>query len=371
MPQQDWLEKDFYKVLGVTKQTSEKDLTKAYRKLARKYHPDANPNNASAEEKFKEVSEAYEVLSDKKQKKEYDEFRQYGPSMGFGSSSQHQNYGQSSSGFQGADFSDILGDLFNGRGGSNQQSSAGGDDIEAELYLKFEEAIDGITTSVTVNSQIVCSTCSGSGAKPGTSPQLCTYCHGRGIQDDNQGLFSFAQPCRYCNGKGMIVKNPCKTCQATGTQLHPRQVKVKVPSGVKNGQRIRLKGKGGAGRSGGRPGNLYIKLKVGKHKMFGRSGKNLTLNLPLTFAEASLGANVKVPLLKGGKITLKVPPSTPGGKIFRIKGKGVESAGTKGDLLVTVKIDIPTELSEEQKKQIIILNDLLVSPRNGISGDAK
>jgi len=355
--QNDWLEKDFYKTLGVSETSTEKDITKAYRKLARKYHPDANPNNSKAEDKFKEVSEAYEVLSEASTKKEYDEFRKYGPAVGFGGVNPGSSHGGQN--FQGADFSDILGDIL----GGSRNSGAKGQDYETELTLSFSDAVAGITTSVNLLVEGVCKSCKGSGSKPGSNPELCKACQGKGSTDSSQGFFSFSQPCRHCSGRGMIVKDPCSDCLSTGSQKYPKQVKVKVPAGVKNGQRIRLKGKGGPGQNGAQSGNLYIRLKVGKHKMFGRSGKNLTLKLPLTFAEAALGANVKVPLLDGGSVTLKVPSNTSSGKIFRIKGKGVESKGAVGDLLVTISIDVPEEFDDTQIELLQQLADQLDSPR--------
>ncbi len=366
-PQQDWLEKDFYKILGVAEDASEKDIQKSYRKLARKYHPDANPNDATAEERFKEISEAYEVIGSEESRNEYDQFRKYGPTAGFGGGA--QNYSGSSHGFGGADFSGIFQDLFNQQGGGSSHQ-ARGHDLESNLSISFTEAIAGVTTRVSINTEVVCDTCTGTGAKPGTTPELCTLCHGRGSQAANQGFFSVSQPCSNCQGRGMVIKSPCGTCTGLGSVRKAKPVTVKVPAGVKDGQRIRLKGKGAAGRYGAPAGNLYITLKVGSHEMYGRSGNHLTLKLPISFAEAALGSNVKVPLIDGSSVTLKVPEGTASGKTFRVKGKGVDSTKATGDLLVTVVVDVPTALTEDQKIAISELDSSLSSPRErgGIDG---
>jgi len=358
MSQHDWLEKDFYKILGVSEDVSEKDLTKAYRKLARQYHPDANPDNKKAEERFKEVSEAYDVLSDPKTRSEYDQIRKYGATAGmFGGGG--NPFGGGGTGGPGFDFdpgnlSDILGNLF---GGGRQGRTPGtgprrGDDLEAELNLSFDDAVNGVTTSVHLTSDAACDTCRGSGAAPGTSPEICGQCNGRGVLDDNQGFFSLSQPCPRCGGRGRVVTSPCSTCRGTGIERKARQVKVRIPAGVKDGQRIRLKGRGTPGRNGGPAGDLFVIVRVGNHRLFGRKGNNLTIEVPITFAEAALGAKVTVPTLDGSTVTLKVPPATPSGKTFRVKGRGVPTRTAAGDLLVTVKVDVPTELSDEQRAAV-------------------
>jgi len=374
--QHDWLERDFYKILGVSDTASEKELTKAYRKLARKYHPDANQNDSSAEEKFKEVSEAYDVLGDADRRKEYDELRKYGRTAGFGGSP----FGGAAPGGAGGGFSfdsgnlsDILGDLFGaGRRGGGPGPGTGprkGDDLEAELNLSFDEAVKGVTTSVHLTSDAACGTCHGSGAAPGTTPERCPQCDGRGVLDDDQGFFSLSQPCPRCSGRGRVVTNPCGTCKGSGIERKPRQVKVRIPAGVKDGQRIRLKGRGAPGRNNGPTGDLYVIVKVGVHQLFGRSGTNLTIEVPVTFAEATLGANVKVPTLDGPTVTLKMPEATPSGKTFRVKGKGVKTNGKTGDLLVTVVVDIPTELTEAQRSAVEALAAATeTSPRDHLTG---
>jgi molecular chaperone DnaJ len=375
MPQHDWLEKDFYKTLGVSDGASEKELTKAYRKLARKYHPDANPNDSSAEEKFKEVSEAYDVLSNPESREEYDQLRKYGAPTGFGGGP----FGGGSAGggggfsFDTGNLSDILGDLF---GGGGRRSGPGpgtgprrGDDLEAELNLSFDEAVRGVTTSVHLTSDVACGTCRGSGSAPGSNPERCSQCEGRGVLDDDQGFFSFSQPCPRCSGRGRVVTNPCTTCRGSGIERKPRQVKVRIPAGVKDGQRIRLKGRGAPGRNNGPTGDLYVIVRVGAHNLFTRSGNNLTIDVPITFAEAALGAKVKVPTLDGPMVTLKIPAATPSGKTFRVKGKGVQSSSSPGDLLVTVIVDVPSELSDEQRTAVEALAAATsASPREHLTG---
>ncbi len=377
MSQHDWLEKDFYKILGVSDDAEDKEITKAYRKLARTYHPDANPDDKKAEDKFKEVSEAYDVLSDGERRREYDEIRKYGPAAGmfgggFGGGARGGDPQGGGFGFDTSNLSDILGDLF----GAGRRSAPGtgprrGDDLEAELNLSFGDAVNGVTTSVHLTSDAACSTCSGSGAAPGSQPEVCSQCHGRGVLDDDQGFFSLSQPCPRCQGRGRVVTNPCSTCRGSGIDRKPRQVKVRIPPGVKDGQRIRLKGRGAPGRNGGPAGDLYVIVKVGAHSVFGRSGNNLTIDVPITFAEAALGANVKVPTLDGATVTLKIPPATPTGKTFRVRGRGVSTTKGTGDLLVTVVVDVPTELTDEQRAAVEALADAMPkSPRDRLTGAA-
>lgn len=369
MPQHDWLEKDFYQILGVSSDVSDKDLTKAYRKLARKYHPDANPDDPQAENRFKEISEAYDVLGDPERRKEYDEVRRFGPGA-FGPGPGGGAGGGGGFTFDPGDLSDLLGGMFGGAGRRRPGSAPGtgprrGDDLEAELHLSFDEAVEGVTTSVHLTSDAACGTCKGSGSAPGTTPQTCTRCGGRGVLDDNQGFFSFSQPCDRCAGRGKVVVEPCGTCRGSGIERKPRQVKVRVPAGVKDGQRIRLKGRGAPGRNRGPAGDLYVTVKVAGHRVFGRTGDNLTLDLPVTFAEAALGAKVRVPTLEGATVTLRMPPGTPTGKTFRVRGRGVASAKKTGDLLVTIVVDVPTELSPAQQAAVEALAEATTaSPRD-------
>ena len=368
MAQHDWLDKDFYKILGVSSDASEKDLTKAYRQLARKFHPDANPDDPKAEDRFKAVSEAYDVLSDADKRKEYDNVRRFGRTGGGGGFAGARPGGASANGgfnFDPSDLSDLLGGVFGGgrrRGGPAPGTGPRrGEDLEADLHLSFDEAIEGVTTSVHLTSDAACRTCGGSGAAAGTTPQTCPRCAGRGVLDDNQGFFSFSQPCDQCGGRGRVIVEHCSTCQGSGIERKPRQVKVRVPAGVKDGQRIRLKGRGTPGRNGGPAGDLLVNVRVASHRLYGRSGNNLTLDLPVTFAEAALGSNVKVPTIGGSTVTLKIPPGTPTGKTFRVKGRGVpgsKSAGAGvGDLLVTVVVDVPGQLTSAQRAAIEALAD--------------
>ena len=351
--QREWFEKDFYKVLGVSQSATEKEITRAYRKLAKQFHPDANPG---AEDRFKDISAAYDVLGDPDKRKEYDEVRRLGPmAAGFGGGGGSPFNG--AGGFRVDDLGDLLGGLFNrgrGRGPGEGASAAGprrGADLEAELHLSFEDAIEGVTTSVNVTSDASCSTCNGTGAAPGTSPVICSGCGGRGVLDDNQGLFSFSQPCRVCGGSGMRIETPCGTCRGSGVVNRPRQVKVRIPAGVEDGQRIRVKGRGGAGANGGPSGDLFVTVRAGTHRLFGRRGKHVTLTVPISYPEAALGATVTVPTLSR-PVTLRVPAGTPSGKTFRVRGHGAPVASGAGDLLVTVEVAVPKRLTDAERDAV-------------------
>jgi molecular chaperone DnaJ len=354
-PPREWFEKDYYKVLGVPEGATEKEITRAYRKLAKQYHPDANPDDTKAENRFKEVSSAYDVLGDQAKRQEYDELRKLGPAGGvFGGGPAGPG------GFSGNVRIDDLGDLLGGLFGRGQRGRGGarpatgprrGEDLEASLHLSFEEAIAGVTTTVNVTSDVACGTCHGTGAAPGTSPVICSVCGGRGVLDDNQGFFSFSQPCRACGGTGMRIEEPCPTCGGRGLERRPRQVKVRVPAGVADGQRIRLKARGGTGINGGPAGDLYVVVHVAPHELFGRKGKDLTLTVPITFAEAALGSSVTVPTLDR-PVTVKIPPGTRSGRTFRVRGKGAPSGSSTGDLLVTVEVVVPQNLSDDERAAI-------------------
>jgi molecular chaperone DnaJ len=356
-PQRDWFEKDFYGVLGVSEKADQKEITRAYRKLARENHPDTNSGDPAAEERFKDISSAYDVVGDPEKRKEYDEVRALGPLGGPGGPG---GAGPGGFGFQGdvGDIGDLLGGLFGRRNRARGAPPRGagpqrGNDLEAELHLDFDDAVNGIETTIHLTSDAACHTCHGSGAKPGTTPSTCPLCDGRGFLDDNQGYFSFSQPCPQCGGSGAVVTDPCPTCAGSGVERRPREVKVRIPAGVSDGQRIRLKGRGGPGRNGGPAGDLYVTARVEPHALFARKGKDLTLTAPVTFAEAALGANVTVPTLGGEKVTIKVPAGTRSGRTFRVKGKGVpggKKAG--GDLLVTVEVAVPQKLSAAERKAI-------------------
>ncbi len=362
-PQREWFDKDYYKVLGVPQSATENEIRRAYRKLAKQNHPDANPGK---EERFKEISAAYDVLSDPEKRKEYDEIRRLGPMAaaggfpGGGGAGGPGGPGGAPFNFRGDNLGDLFGDIlgrFGGGGGAGGRArtttTAGqrGDDLEAELHLSFVDALNGVTTTVNVTSEATCTTCHGSGAAPGTSPVVCSRCGGRGVVSDNQGLFSFSRACPQCGGRGMMVESPCPTCQGTGTEVRPRQVKVRIPPGVDDGQRIRVKGRGGVGRGGGPAGDLWVTVRVAPHQMFGRKGRNLTLTVPITFAEAALGAEITVPTLDGS-VVLRVPPGTRSGRTFRVKGRGVADEKGAGDLLVTVEVAVPTKLSPAQRQAI-------------------
>ena len=353
-PQREWFEKDYYKVLGVPETATAKEIKSAYRKLSRENHPDTNSGDTASEERFKEISAAYDVIGDEAKRKEYDEARRMGPMAGgFGGPGGYtfttDNLG---------DLGDLFGNLFNrGRGGGRTREPRGagpqrGADLETELQLSFLGAVQGVTTSVNLTSDVACHTCHGSGAKPGTTPRTCQNCGGRGVLDENQGFFSFSQVCPECGGSGSIVDEPCPTCRGTGAERRARQVKVRIPAGVSDGQRIRLKGRGAPGRHGGPNGDLYVTTRVEPHPLFNRRNDDLTINVPITFAEAALGADVKVPTLDGPPVTIKVPPGTRSGRTFRVKGRGVAKPRGAGDLLVTVDVAVPAKLSNEERKAI-------------------
>jgi molecular chaperone DnaJ len=354
-PQREWFEKDYYKVLGVSDSATKAEITKAYRKLARESHPDQHPGDTAAEDRFKEISAAYDVLGDEAKRKEYDEVRRMGPLGGMGGG----GMGGQGGGFRYEDVGDLFGGLFNrGRGGGGAGRTRRGTgpqrgaDLQSELHLSFEDAVSGVTTAVHLTSEAACSRCSGNGAEPGTTPLVCTNCGGRGVLDDNQGFFSFSQPCPTCQGRGTIVETPCSNCRGSGIEHRPREVKVRVPAGVQDGQRIRLKGRGGPGRNGGPPGDLHVVVHVGGHRLFGRSGEDLTLTVPVTFPEAALGGDVEVPTLDGPPVKIRVPAGTKSGKVFRVGGKGVTRNGKTGSLLVTIEVAVPAKLSRDERKVI-------------------
>jgi molecular chaperone DnaJ len=256
------------------------------------------------------------------------------------------------SSFRVDDLGDMLGGLFNrGRATRGPMGPQRGNDLEASLHLSFSDAIEGLTTTVNLTSDAACHTCGGTGAAPGTSPVICSRCGGRGVLDDNQGLFSFSQPCPTCGGTGMRVETPCKTCRGTGVERRPRQVKVRIPPGVDDGQRIRLKSRGGVGHNGGPPGDLYVVVRVAPHELFGRKGRDLTLTVPITFPEAALGSTVTVPTLDK-PVTLRIPPGTRSGRTFRVRGHGAADGKGHGDLLVTVEVTVPEQLSDEQREAV-------------------
>jgi molecular chaperone DnaJ len=349
----EWFEKDYYQVLGVAHDAGQKEIVKAYRRLARQLHPDANPGDPGAEERFKEVSAAYDVLGDEAKRAEYDEVRSMGP-VGGGPGGFSFNAGDMDG--AGGGLGDFLGQMFGRRGrGDGGVSGVGprrGADLRAELTIGFEDAVRGITTTLYLTSDAQCSTCHGSGAKPGTSPQVCPTCAGRGVVDDNQGLFSFSSPCRTCQGTGVVIPEPCTTCHGSGVERRQREVQTRIPAGVADGQTIKLKGRGGPGRNGGPPGDLLVEIHVTPHPRFARQGNNLTVRVPVTFPQAALGGNVEVPTLDGAHVTLRLPPGTQSGSRHRVRSKGVTSRKGAGDMIVTVDVVVPASLSDEQRSAI-------------------
>jgi molecular chaperone DnaJ len=370
--QREWFEKDYYKILGVAETATQKDITKAYRKLARDSHPDTHPGDAAAEERFKEVSAAYDVLGDEAKRKEYDEVRRLGPVGGFGPGAPGGGPGGFNFNVDADGFGDILGQMFGrGRRGGGASAAAGprrGADLEASLTLDFEDAAKGITTTLSLTSDAACGTCNGSGAKPGTQPRVCSQCGGRGVIDDNQGFFSFSSPCRNCGGRGIVIDEACPTCRGTGVEHRPRDVQVRIPAGVADGQRIRLKGRGAPGLNGGPAGDLFVECHVAPHRLFGREGNNLTVRVPVTFPELALGGDIEVPTLDGPTVTLRLKPGTQSGTRHRVKGKGIETSKQHGDLIVTVDVVVPTHLTPEERAAVESLAAATtVSPRSGMA----
>ena len=360
-PRPEWFEKDYYAVLGVSDKADAKEVTRAYRKLAREFHPDNNPGDAAAEERFKEISAAYDVVGDAEKRKEYDEARAIGPMGAMGGGAGFGGPGgftfDPSQFTGGGGIGDVLGNLFGGAGGAGRGRARGtgpqrGADLAADLHLDFTDAVAGLTTSLHLVSDAVCHTCSGSGAEPGTQPTSCPVCAGRGVVEDDQGFFATSRRCPGCGGRGVRIEHPCPTCRGSGVERRPRDVKVRIPAGVADGQRIRLKGRGDPGRNGGPPGDLFVTCRVEPHPLFRMEGRNLRITVPVTFPEVALGADIMVPTIDGATVKVRIPAGTRTGRTFRVKGRGVATAKGTGDLLATVEVAVPAKLSAAEREAI-------------------
>jgi molecular chaperone DnaJ len=364
MAQREWVEKDFYKELGVSSDATAKEIKGAYRKLASELHPDKNPDGA---DRFKAVSEAYSVLSDDAKRKEYDETRRLFAGGGFGrgrytggGSGNFGGFGSDGADFNlndlfdaagqtgGANIGDLFGGLF-GRGAQQPRPSRPrrGNDLETETELSFMEATKGVAMPLRLTSPAPCTNCHGSGARPGTSPKVCPTCNGAGVINRNQGAFGFSEPCTECRGSGSIIEQPCDECNGTGVTTRTRTINVRIPPGVEDGQRIRLAGQGEAGLRGAPSGDLFVTVHVKPDKVFGRDGNDLTVTVPVSFTELALGTTLSVPTLEG-KVGVRVPKGTSDGRILRVRGRGVpKRSGGHGDLLVTVKVAVPPKIEGE------------------------
>ncbi len=351
----DWAGKDYYAELGVKKDASAEEIKKAYRKLARANHPDSNPGDTAKHDRFKAVAEAYDVVGDTEKRAQYDEIRSM-PMGGFGRAP------GGGGGFDindllrdraGGGFGDMFGDVFGG-GRQRAPRPQKGSDVETTATVSFTDAIDGVTITLRLTSDAPCPDCSGTGGKPGTKPHICPECQGAGmVASTVGGAFTLNETCPVCGGRQLLYDEPCPTCRGTGRGMSARSIQARIPAGVKDGQRIRVRGKGANGENGGPPGDLYVVVKVGPHRLFARKADNLTLEVPISFDEAALGADIKVPTLSGPPVTLKIPAGTPSGRTFRVRGKGARRAdGTLGDLLVTVQVQVPAVLDPATREAV-------------------
>ncbi len=362
----DWATKDFYRVLGVAQDASAADIKTAYRKLARANHPDSNPGDAKKHETFKAVAEAYDVVGDDAKRAKYDEFRSLQARGGFGPGMGGGGGGFGGGGFTmddllrdrgaGGGLGDMFGDLFGGgqRPRTQQPRPRRGADVESTATIGFTDALEGVTVSLRLTSDTACTTCQGTGGKPGTRPHICPECEGAGfVVAGTGGAFSINETCPACGGRQLVYDEACPTCHGSGRGTSARSIQARIPAGVKDGMKIRLKGKGAPGEQGGPAGDLFVTVKVTPHRVFGRKGDNLTLEVPVAFDEAALGAEVKIPTLGGAPVTLKLPPGTPNGRTFRVRGKGATKRdGSKGDLLATVEVQVPATLDQTAREAL-------------------
>jgi molecular chaperone DnaJ len=352
-------QKDYYKTLGVPKTATAAEIKKSYRELARKYHPDANKGSAEAEERFKEITEAYNVLSDAKQRKEYDEARSMfggfrvptGSRPGPGGTT--FDLGDLFGGGGSDGLGDVLGGIFRNRTGTATSRARRGADVETETTLSFGDAIDGATVSLRLTGEGPCPVCGGTGAKSGTVPKVCPDCHGTGQQSRNLGGFGLSEPCKTCRGRGLVVEDPCQACSGSGRAMSSRTIQARIPAGVGDGQRIKIPGKGAPGERGGKAGDLYVRVHVKPHEVFGRAGDNLTVTVPVTITELALGADIKVPTHRGPAVTVRVKPGSANGTVIRVPGRGVRRKdGTLGDLRATLEVTVPQELNSKAKSAL-------------------
>jgi molecular chaperone DnaJ len=358
-----------YEVLGVPKTASEDDIKKAYRKLAREFHPDRNPGDSAAEERFKEVQSPYDVLSDPEKRQAYDTFGatggRPGAGPGFGPGVGNMRFEE----FDLGNLGDLFGGMFGG-GGRQQRTRRAmrGDDLEAHVRISFEDSLEGVQVTVPVELDAVCSVCHGTGAEPGTAPVVCPECGGRGVISEAQGLFAFSQPCPRCQGNGTIVEKPCRQCRGSGRERVTRRYNVRIPAGAKTGTRVRLKGKGEPGRNGGAAGDLYVVVDVEPSSLFERRGSDLLLEVPVTYSEAALGSHVQIPTPEG-PVALKIPAGTESGKLLRVKGRGAPhlKGNGRGDLLARVKVTVPKKLSKAEKEALETYSEVSRErPREGV-----
>ena len=354
-----------YETLGVTKTASDEEIKKAYRKLARELHPDRNPGNATAEERFKDVQIAYDLLSDPEQRQRYDRFGTNGPGQG----------GFQGSRFEDVDLGDILGNFgsFFGRGGGAARQARArperGTDLESRVRVSFDDALAGVQIRVPVELETACHVCGGTAAEPGTTPKRCPDCDGTGVLSDSHGLFALSQPCQRCRGHGVIVEHPCRACRGSGRERATKRYSVKVPPGAKDGTRIRLKGKGEPGRNGGPAGDLFVRIEVEASSLYERRGADLLLEVPVTYPEAALGATVEIPT-PDGPVKLRIPSGSETGKLLRVKGRGAPklNGGGKGDLLARVRVTVPQKLGKAEKEALEAYGEVLrEQPREGLT----